>query len=212
MENHYAGKDFVENIAVVVRQKAQLNTNNIATGVISAHTYPDIDELLLADERTVFQCASRQEPNCTFTSESPVSIRSHLRAHSSRSQAKKLAAELSEAEKRAIEAEAELQIRIKNRSEGGKRAAETRKRNAQSNGHTEEKVDMKTLSVATVRKLDERVDSIAEAVATLVTVAQNIGLELSSVRHDLAKLNVADQDMIDKAAAFDAIRTQLKLT
>lgn len=213
MENHYApDRNSVDGVAVVVRQKAYLLTNNIRTKSVEQHMYPDIDQLMLADERTVYQCASRNDRNCLWTAESGESVRAHLRSHSDRKKARELQTELARAQKVANEAQAELERRTKNRSEASKRGAETRKQNAQSNGRTDEKVDVKKLSVATVRKLDERVDSISEAIDTLVTVAQNIGLELSSVRHDLAKLKVADQDTIDKAAAYDAIRSQLKLS
>lgn len=210
MENHYAvSRETVEGLSVITRQKAHLPSMNIQTKTMDLHEYPDIDELLLSDESTVYQCASRRDADCLFTAERPESIRAHLRSHSSRAEAKRLAAELQEAEAKAAEAQAELTARIKRKSDGSKRAALTRRERATSNGHAPVENVRETPSLGRVREISDRVDSVQATVDTIISSLQSVVLEFSSIQHDLSKLQVADQSTIEKADAYDALQAVL---
>lgn len=206
IENHHAAdRDHVGEVKVVVRQKAHLGTRNMSTGSTELHPYPDIDELQLADETVVYQCASRRDSSCLFTAAKPESIRAHLRSHSPRTEAVKLAAELAEATKKAEATEAELAARIERRSNASRQGAETRRRQSRS-------TSVETPSIEAVRLLADRVESVISSVETLVGGMNLVVHELGTISHELAKLPVTDQATLDKAAAFDAIRTQLKLS
>ena len=223
IENHYAeGRDLVRGYKVLIRQKAHLVTKNFKTDEMQSHMYPDIDELQLENGDVVYQCASRRNAGCCFTAAVPESVRAHLRSHSPATKVNQLVAELEEVKRREAEAKTELEERIKRKSEGSKRAAQTRRERAaapaQANGHapvtdvSSASQVRETPSLDAVRALAERVALVSAEVDGLIGGLRNITLELSSVQHELAKLPVADPETLEKAAALDAIRTQLRLT
>ncbi len=217
IENHYAeSRDAVLGVSVLIREKASLTSHNIQTKVTETHVYPDIDALQLENDTVVYQCASRRDTTCLFTAASPQSVRAHLRAHSPRADAAKLAAELAEAEQRAAEAQAELDARIKRKSDGSKQAVETRRKRAEAaaNGHAPVTA-VSTGAVATdadraaIERIRKTADALGRELDELGRGLQHVAKSMAQLSNDVDRIPSVDPTISAKAKAFDELQALL---
>lgn len=207
MDNHYeADRSSVENTAVVARQKATLSAYNLRDGGSAPHNYPSIDEVLLADERTVYQCASPRDPNCNFTAETGESVRAHQKVHSNGAEARKLA-------KENAKLAAELAERKRRRVEGSIRGAETRR----ANGHGKVGKVGKAVELTGDTPRSADVDEIRQQLTALTDVVGRIADELDVVvrgieaaRKSVENLPAVDPAVAAKAARFDELQLSMR--
>lgn len=218
IENHYADdRDTVLGHKVLIRQKASLPTRDIRTGACTNHPYPDIDELQLEDETLVYQCASRRDETCLFTSAKPESIRAHLRAHSPRAEAAKLAAELEEARRDAANAQQLLDERIRRKSEGSKRGAETRRRTLQAisaaySGQEPDDAAKSSVENPEISRIRQTADALGREVDELSRGLQHVAKSLAQISNDLDRIPVpepVDPVLLEKARAFEDLQAIL---
>ncbi len=178
-------RDVINHIPVIVRQPAQ--TEVPGTGNFAANR--SIDECMLANDTTVFQCNYEAAPDCEYSANTARSVLAHLRAHSP-----KIALRRVEAEKAKVERE--LAERKQRQSEGGKRAAQTRKANA-------EKSQPQSNAAVELLEIAKDLSSLGE------NIAEDLDALARRLQH-LAKTAVdVDPIIAEKAAKFDAIRNTL---
>ncbi len=170
-------RDVIDGQAVIARQKATTVMNG-AMNDGEAVTLTMVDECLLADGRTVYQCAHAKRP-CAKWDVNPRSINSHLRTHSDRVELKRVLAEKDRiaAEKAVLDARAERQRQ--NRSNGARKAAEARR--AQTSA-------VPTTAPAADADISERLAKLGESLARTSTELQKIGGTLQTLGDNLAYL------------------------
>lgn len=171
-----------------------------------------IDEVLLEDETVVFQCV---HPNpipgttgkCDRLADNPISIRSHQKLHGKVAQARHATREAQKAETARQLLEQELADRRKRQVEGGKKAAETRKKN--QNGSAP-----KTTPVAAANQLANGIQATLNLLTVQVErIATDLGGiidDLRDVRRQVNELPAADPDVVRKAQRFDEIQAALR--
>lgn len=179
----------VDGVAIVAVAQAMFQTPVMPSpGPLS-----DAQELLLADESVVFRCVkpaatlpatSGREGICHRTFKSVNSVQAHIRFHSHKSE--KEVPPVTPAVK-------PNKVTVRSKSTKSEVAAESTQ-----------------TTRSDVEKLAERVTDTSDRVGKLITGLQDIILEMSSINHDLAKLQVADAETIDKANQFDALRSIFK--
>lgn len=137
------------------------------------------EELLLADDRTVFRClkpaATNYRPDlegiCHKIYDTVGSLRTHIGYHS--------------------------------RKPAG---AEPNGEEGSSVTKLASKPEVVTQRDKPTAKLAERVDELSTAVVDMIENLQDMTLRLSSIQHDIAKLEVADEATIEKARQFDVLQ------
>jgi hypothetical protein len=208
-------RDVIDNVRVVARQKARMVTPG-SKGIPVEHR--DIDEVLLEDERTVFQCAHRNG-QCDKYWDKPESVRAHVKTHADRMTAKRALAEAEQAQARAVQAEAELAARVARKSEGSKRGAETLKAKraaaaaaaAEANGHA----PVETLALpsnAQVQAIGVAIEGAIDQLGEMAHQFDQVRRSLQTTLHQLSTLEPiapVDPEVLDKAAAFDAMQKLL---
>jgi hypothetical protein len=114
--------------AIIERQPARYTKLNAPSDQVMPGTVvSSAMELLLDDGSTVFLCSHKNDPNCEYTNSNLNSITSHQRTHSDRMMAKRAEEARQTAEAEAARVQAELDERKRRKSQGGVKAAETRR-------------------------------------------------------------------------------------
>ena len=210
VSNAFEDRNVIDGVPVVARQKACMVTPS-SNGVAVEHR--DIDECLLEDGRTVYQCAHRNE-FCNKWWGKPESVRAHAKTHADRMVAKRLRIVADEAEQARIAAETELAARIKRKSEGSKRGAVTRRMReaAQTNGQAP--VDkLVTPSTAQVQAIGAAIEGAIDLVVKMADDFYQVKRSLETTLHQLSTLEPiapVDPDVLEKAASFDAMQKLLQ--
>lgn len=177
-------RDEIDGVVVVARQKATCNTP-VTNGDATLST---VEELLLADERTVFQCAHPDGPDCNASFDNATSALAHQSTHSARRKAAKLERELAERKQRRID--------------GSVKGAETKRRNrAQSQTEPESPGDDQ------IAEIKQKLDIVAQSLETLYDGLMTAGAQLGDVISALDKLPALDHDVVGKAARFDQLQS-----
>lgn len=214
-EGQVQDRSHIDDVKVVEVGVAKIRGNNIHTNKMEDHPVPQIEECLLEDGRVVYRCNSKNGP-CEYWNDNPISVRSHLRSHSDRVLARRLAEHAAEAEKEAEAAKAELAARIARKSEGSKRGAVTRKQNlarAESNGQAPvERVAVVPQPNARIQVISAGIEAAIDQLADVADTFDVIRRSLQTTLHELAKVEpvvAMDPDILEKAAAFDQMQKLL---
>lgn len=200
---------------IVAREKAVVDESVSHLTRAQGAVMSSVDRILLSDERVLFQCVHRVDPNCGYTSDNVRSVTAHQRVHGGKAVQAKADAAIAEANARAAALEEELKERKRRQSEGGKRAAETRiaRQQAEANGTAttptpkakpnadEVAAANKELELAVTRVIltanavDDAVEAHREAVLHLVKVVKNTP--------------VIDPQILAKAQQYDVLKAAL---
>jgi hypothetical protein len=213
-EEQVQDRSVIDGVKVVEVGVAKIRSNNIHTHELEDHPIPQIEECLLEDGRVVYRCNSKNGP-CDYWKENPVSVRSHLRSHSDRMLARRLAEHAAEVEREAEAAKAELAARIQRKSEGSKRGAITRRQKlaAEANGHAPvDRVAAASQSNAKIEAIGAGIEAAIDSLAVVADTFDTIRRSLQGTLHELAKIEPAvavDPDVLEKAAAFDQMQKLL---
>jgi hypothetical protein len=211
-EEQVQDRSRIDGVKVVEVGVAKIRSNNIHTHELEDHPIPQIEECLLEDGRVVYRCKSKNGP-CEYWNDNPISVRSHLRTHSDRILARRLAEHAAEAEREAEAAKAELAARIARKSEGSKRGAITRRQNqaTKANGHVP--VDqVVAIANAKTQAIGAGIEAAIDSLAVVADTFDTIRRSLQGTLHELAKIEPAvavDPDVLEKAAAFDQMQKLL---
>jgi hypothetical protein len=172
------------------------------------HPHTTIDEVLLVNGEVLFECVHPNRGDCTFTATSAVSVRAHQKAHGPMAEARRLQRELAAAEAERAQATAELEERIKRRSNGSRKGAETRrrKRGDVDQNNDEGKINGTGGDNGVVRQIQLTLSALTVDVAHTSTVLERIIEQLRAVHAQLDGVSIADNDLRDKAAAWDQLR------
>lgn len=210
-------REEINGVKVIVRQRARIATP-ISKDVPVEHK--EIDECLMEDGTTLFQCASEHE-ECDYVSDNPVSVRSHMTRHGGKARARRAESNAVALLERTQALEAELEERKRRRSAGSKAGAVTRaarkaqaQAQAQANGHvtdvptplvqpTSPNADVKVIAHA----IEVAIDDLQEINETAVRLRTMLTTSL----HQLARLEpmTVDPMIAEKAAAFDQMQKLL---
>lgn len=161
-----------------------------------------IDEVLLVDGSVVFQCVHPglvdNEP-CTYVSDNGVSVRAHQKIHGKVAQMRRAQRELETVR-------TELEQRIQRRSEGAKRAAQTRL-TQRANGRTDKHVSSPTdASPTDATAVDHALAQLEKMICSLADQLPAITLEIGVIRAAVRELPNVDPSVLAKAQQFDALR------
>lgn len=162
----------------------------------------DIDEVLLADGRIVFQCSHRHE-RCNYWNVNVTSVQTHQRIHSGDSRAKRAEQELAKTRDEARAAQEELEKQRRRRSEAVKRAHVTRK--AKKNGHASD-ADVSATRAVSVDELRQQLKQVGEDFTIIVRQVEQMAGHFITIVDMLDELQVTDPELAEKAAKYDALR------
>jgi Na+-translocating ferredoxin:NAD+ oxidoreductase RnfC subunit len=205
----------INGVKVIARQPANFKGHNVQTQEPMNYTVDQIDECLLEDGTTIFQCNSKNEP-CNYVNENPISVRSHLRAHSDRIMAKKAQEEAAEALRRAQEAQRELEESRTRKSNGAKRGWENRKAAGTDGAKGGPRIDTpKQLASMRAAGVVGLIETIADGVNEINRMALQASLLLTQVKADVEALQTAeptpvDPAILEKAAKYDQFKSLMQ--
>jgi hypothetical protein len=111
----------IDGVAVIERVKAKMK--NIGLSGANGAEISSVDEVMLADERVVYQCVSPDDPDCGYWNVNPRSVTAHQRTHGRSG----LRRQLKAANNELNELKAHRERVRANRQRGAQQAAETKK-------------------------------------------------------------------------------------
>lgn len=162
----------------------------------------DIDEVLLADGRIVFQCNHNAE-RCNYWNASVTSVQTHQKIHSGNARAKRAEQELTEARAAAQAAQEELEKQRRRRSEAVKKAHLTRK--AKKNGHALD-ADVSATRAVSIDELRQQLKQVGEDFTVIVRQVEQMAGHFITIVDMLDELEITDPALVEKAAKYDALR------
>lgn len=162
----------------------------------------DIDEVLLADGRIVFQCSHRHE-RCNYWNVNVTSVQTHQRIHSGDSRAKRAEQELTEARAAAQAAQEKLDEQKRRRSAAVKKAHETRR--AKKNGHAPD-ADVSATRAVSINELRQQLKQVGEDFTVIVRQVEQMASHFITIVDMLDELEITDPALVEKAAKYDALR------
>lgn len=206
----------VNGVEIIERQMA----TGMAGTAIAGKSVESVEELLLADGRTVYHCVHKNAPDCEYTADQVGSITSHQRTHSDRMMAKR-ALEAAEAAKAdAARVQAELDARVQRRSEGSRQGHQTKlARKAQvpsvvgGQGRAHSKPGTPTVSVIGDTELAAKAQKVIIAYNALQDAHdqfQNVFLGYMRAVQVASQKPAIDPQILAKAQQYDIIQSALK--
>lgn len=210
-------KDVIDGSRVAKRETARIFT--------PISKYPDglsptygVDFCTLEDGREVYQCVYPDSMDCAYWHISGVSVRSHLRVHTMRTQ--KAEADRIKAERDALIANEER--RRDNYRLGALRSAATRRMNRE-NGTSAPSAPIENGNEAMgmspaqyKKKIDNAQTSLegaSDGIVKVMTILSNINKTIANVTATLEELGsvelAADPVLVEKAASWDAMQALL---
>lgn len=113
----------VNGVEIVARQKATSHAGSFGRGA----EMDSIEQLLLADDTTVFHCVHKNAKDCDYVNLVMGGVMSHQRTHSDRMEAKRAKEQAAELAAQLAEIEAKEAQKRANYSAGAKKGIETRR-------------------------------------------------------------------------------------
>lgn len=204
----------VNGVEIIERQKATGMVGSVSEGVqINA-----VDELLLADGRTVFHCVHKNAVNCEYTNDSVGSVTSHQRTHSDRMEVKRAKEREAELAAQLAAAEAEKAARKANYTAGAAKGAATK---AAKKLHTPTEIGGAgrrnaegTLSKSVIGDVDlakkaQQVIIAYNALQDAHDQFQNVFLGYMRAAQTATQSTPIDPEILEKAKKYDALKGML---
>ena len=186
----------VNGVAVITRQPATREGTGLTEG--QTITLSTVDEVLLADDTTVFQCVYPGN-GCGMVSDNHRSIVSHQRTHAPRMEAKRLAAQNEKLAAELREVEAKKAQTFANRSAGAKKAYEARRLAAENPTPGAPEVEVLTSSPV----LPTQRQMLMAHLMDMHGTAQTLSHQLEQMIDLVTSLPDVERDLITKADGYD---------
>ena len=212
----------VDGVEVIERQKAIVQIDD--PSVASLHMKPGVamktvDQVLLADERIIYQCTHHADPDCTFSADKIRSVTAHQRTHGGKATANRASKELAVVQARADALETELTLRKQRQSLGGKKAAVTRA-SRRGNAHAMAPSEIggrgsPERSASTVGDIDlatqaQRVIAAFNAMQDGIDEFQKVFIGYMRAAQSASTPPVIDPQILAKAQQYDAMKAAMK--
>ena len=203
-------KDIIDGSPVILRQIARLMTPASRHEDGLSPTY-GVDECLLEDGRTVFQCVHPDGLDCVYWAPKGESVRSHLRIHvlpKRKAEQDRIKAELAELQARESQ-------RLLNYKKGAQKAAKTREQN-RKNGQeqTESQVTMSADEFSqelkkAIKTMGGVLDGLYRANNLIVAASDKMEIAYASLENLADVDSLTDPELMAKADSWDAMQALL---
>lgn len=193
-------KNQVAGVKVLQRQIARLYVPfaNTEDGLVETR---GVHHLLLEDGREIYQCFHLNEVDCDYVNENGISVRSHLRTHSDRMMAKRLAITNQGLENQNAQLLREQEEQRKRYSQGAIKGWE--KRRAKANGTPTDDTPTNPEDGLTIPQVRVELNNLA---ATAEQFARSIG-QVGIIMKNMADSWTNFQEQIDTLAAAEVIQS-----
>jgi hypothetical protein len=206
----------IEGVEIIERQPATAMAGSIAEGA----TISAVEQLLLADGRTVFHCIHKNAVDCEYINTVLGGVTSHQRTHSDRMEAKRATAKAEELAAQLAEIEAEKRRKRENYRQGAIKGQETRRaKQAQApsevggvgNGTAKPgTVSKSVIGDADLAKKAQQVIIAYNALQDAHDQFQNTFLGYMRAAQVVTDKPAIDPQIVAKAAQYDIIQSALK--
>lgn len=204
----------IEGVEIIERQPATAMAGSIAEGA----TITAVEQLLLADGRTVFHCIHKNAVDCEYINTVLGGVTSHQRTHSDRMQAKRAEQKAEELAAQLAEIEAQKAAKKANYAAGARKGAETKAAKkmqtpAEIGGAGSPRNDRgPTKSVIGDTDLAKKAQQVIIAYNAMQTAAdefQNVFLGYMRAAQVATVTPTIDPAIIEKAKKYDALKGML---
>jgi hypothetical protein len=211
----------IDGVEVISRQKAVVAADDSAVGnlpgVFPGQVMKTVDEVLLIDERTVYQCTHHADDDCTYSAPSVRSVTAHQRVHGGKAVAKRAQATIDAALAEAAQAKAELEARKQRRSEGSKQGAITRKNNLVAappeiggKNTTSQSGNANVVGNEDLAKAAQNVIVAFNAMQTCADEFQRVLIGYMRMAQTASEAPSIDPQILAKAHQYDAMKAAMK--
>jgi len=201
----------VKGVEVIAREKAIVDETISGLESARGSLFKTVDKVLLANDTTVYQCMHPLAEDCDYSADGIRSVTAHQRSHGAKAIAKTAAVELAVKEAELAEFKERQARQFQNRSNGAKKAAETRKTTKMQAPGEVGRPDVKNAKVVGDGELAREAQRVVTAFNAMQTAADEFQrVMVGYLRMAQTKTEVViDPVILDKARRWDDMQQLL---